>query len=431
MNEVAKSTIFLSVLISSLVVDVEASDWPQFQGDATNSGLTEDEVPENPRILWSFDLVRVDVPPIVVGGSVYVLAGNGTLCSLDKKTGGIGWTAQMDGWVFQTSTPALSGDRIFAATDSGYLAAFDARTGEEVWTHHLTDKRFEAPITCFDGLIYLGEGSGYGRGAKRYFCFDEEGNEVWNLSQDTTGYMWCGAAVAGDYLVYGRNDGCLLSVHRKTGDLADILNLSDASRIDFAVSDPGRIRASVTYIGGSVRATSEFSAKRGYAWKVGFDEDDGTFEDRGWSSSVGFSTSTPAILDGRVYLGVGEHGYPGALTCLDDATGDLIWTYPVEAGVKSSPVISSVGEYPRIVFTTAKVNGSLYCVEDAGIEPRLVWRFDPPDDGYILAGAAVSDGRVYFGTEKGVLYCLSDARSDPFENATPDMKMEEDPHDKN
>ena len=168
--------------------------------------------------------------------------------------------------------------------------------------------------------------------------------------------MGCGAAVAGDYLVYGSNDGLLLCVDRKTGDLSDILNLSDGSRIGFAASDPGRIRASVSYKDGSVYTTSEFSAKRGYAWKVGFDEEDGTFENLGWSSSVGFSTSTPAVYDGRVYLGVGEHGYPGALTCLDDSTGDLIWSYPVEAGVNSSPVISAAGESPRIVFAAARAN---------------------------------------------------------------------------
>ncbi len=400
-----------------------ASDWPCFQGDDTNSGLTMDDLPTDPQVMWSVDLHRIDVTPIIASDRVYVLAENGTLWALDKLTGDAIWNAKMDGWIFQTSTPALAGGRIFAATDSGDLAAFDARTGEEVWTRSLTDRRFEVPIASFDGRIYLGEGSAYGRGEKRYFCLDEGGDEVWTLSRDTTGYMWCGAAVAGDYLVYGSNDGLLLSVDRKTGRLSDLLDLSDGSRIDFAASDPGRIRASVSYKDGFVYTASEFSAEGGYAWKVGFDEDDGSFENLGWSSPVGFSTSTPAVYNGRVYLGVGEHGYPGALTCLNDSTGDVIWSYPVDAGVKSSPVISAAEECPRIVFTVAKVNGSIYCIEDGGSEPRLLWRFDPPDDGYILAGAAVSDGRVYFGTEKGLLYCLSDVQAEPSANATQEMEI--------
>jgi len=408
MNEVVKGALCISVLISSLFVSVEASDWPQFQGDATNSGLTEDGGPENPGILWSADLVRVNVPQIVANGSVYVLAGNGTLWSLDKKTGDLRWKAQMDGWVFQTSTPAVCDGRIFAATDSGDLAAFDAETGLLLWNRSLTDKRFEAPITCQDGQIYLGEGSGRGKETKRYLSFDSDGTEIWNQTSETGGFQWCGSSVAGDYLVYGDHEGVLRSVRIEDGALADELALGDGSRIDFAREDAGRVRNSVNCRDGWIYTASEFSAEKGYAWKIGFDGGDGTFENRGWSSPVGFSTSTPAVYGGRVYLGVGEHGHPGALACINDSNGEVIWSYPLNAGVKSSPVVSVSEDRARIIFATARVNGSIYCLEDTGDDPALVWRFDPPDDGYILAGVAVSEGAVYFGTEKGHFYCLSD-----------------------
>ncbi len=396
------------VSLSFIANGAWASDWPQFQGDAANSGLAVDEIPENPIIHWSADLVRVDAPPIVAYDSVYVLAGNGTLWSLDKKTGGLRWKAQMDGWVFQTSTPAFWDGKIFAATDSGDLAAFDAETGRILWSRHITEKRFEAPITCQDGRVYIGEGSGRGMKAKSYFSFDADGTEVWNQTSETGGFQWCGAAVAGEYLVYGDHEGLLRSVRIEDGALTDEIDLADGSRIDFAREDAGRIRDSVNYRNGWVYVASESSAELGYAWKVGFDEDDGTFENRGWSSPVGFSTSTPAIYDGRVYLGVGEHGHPGALDCIDDSNGGVIWSYPLDAGVKSSPVISASEDRPRIIFATAKVDGSIYCLEDARNGPVLAWRFDPPDDGYILAGVAVSNGMVYFGTEKGHFYCLSD-----------------------
>jgi len=408
MKELVKGALCVYLLAASLFVAGEASDWPQFQGDAANSGLTEDKIPDNPQILWSADLFRVDAPAIVDGGSVYILAGNGTLWSLDKKTGSPKWKAQMDGWVFQTSTPAFLDGRVFAATDSGDLAAFDAETGQLLWSRHLTDKRFEAPIACQDGRIYIGEGSGRGMKAKSYFSFDADGTEFWSQTSETGGFQWCGAAVAGDYLVYGDHEGVLRSVRIEDGTLADEFNLSDGSRIDFAREDAGRIRDTVNYRGGWIYTASESSAEKGYAWKIGFDEGDGTFENRGWSSPVGFSTSTPAVYGGRVYLGVGEHGHPGALDCIDDSNGEVIWSYPVDAGVKSSPVVSASGDMPRIVFSTSKVDGSIYCLEDAGDGPVLAWRFDPPDDGYILAGVAISDGMVYFGTEKGNFYCLSD-----------------------
>jgi len=370
--------------------------------------MTEDRLPVDPVIVWSLDLQSVDVQPIIYSGTVYVLAGNGTLWALDEVTGEAIWKSQMDGRTFQTSTPACDGERIYAATDSGNLAAFDAQTGRTIWTHHLTDMRFECPVTYADGNIYLGEGIGYGKQLKRYFSFDPEGNECWNVTRETNGYLWDGACVAGDFVVYGDNDGVLLSVNRTDGTVVDVLDLRDGSRISFAKEDAGRIRASVSYGDGYVYTSSEFSLEIGYAWKIGFDETAGLFEDDGWGTAVGFSTSTPAVYRGRVYLGVGEHGQPGELVCLDDSSGDAIWSYPLDGGVKSSPALSEDGERVRICIVTAKTNTSAYCIEDAGDEGQMVWTFNPPDGGYIVGSVAISDGSVYLGTENGILYRLSD-----------------------
>ncbi|MFB3765631.1 MAG: PQQ-binding-like beta-propeller repeat protein, partial [Methanotrichaceae archaeon] len=390
-----------------------ASDWPLFKKDAINSGSSSDRVPDNPAILWSADIQRMETTPVISSDLVYTLAGNGSVFAFDKNTGGLRWRSQLDGWVFQMSPLACSGEKIFAATDSGVLASLDALTGKVLWKRDLTDKRFEAPLNYVDGQLFLGEGSAYGAGQKKFFCFDENGTECWNVSRNTTGYAWCGACRAQDYLVFGQHDGRIFCVNRLSGKVSDELNLSDSSRMSFSREKPGRIRASAAFKDGYVYITSEISAEEGYAWKIGLDNNTGKFEDQGWSSPVGFSTSTPTVYKGRVYLGLGEHGHPGALACLNDSSGDLIWSYPVEAGVKSSPSISTADEAPKILFTTAQVNGSVYCLKDAGKTGEMLWKLNPPDTGYLLGGVAISDGRVYFGTEGnqhyGKLYCLGDA----------------------
>ncbi len=404
-------SIFIIILLVSLPA-CDASDWPQFKKDALNSGISSDRVPDNPFILWTADLQRMETTPIISSGRVYTLAGNGSVCALDKETGCLLWRSQLNGWVFQMSSVACNSEKVFAATDSGLLAAFDARTGKKFWEHDLSDKRFEAPLTYVDGQLYLGEGSAYGSGEKKFFCFDENGKECWNVSQNTKGYLWCGACSVGDYVVFGENDGLLLSVNRFSGEIADTLNLTDRCRLSFSRERPGRIRASVAFNDGYVYTTSEVSAEEGFTWKIGFYPEKGTFEDRGWSSNTGFSTSTPSVWNGRVYVGLGEHGHPGELACLNDSSGEQIWSYPVEAGVKSSPCVSTAGERPRILFTTAQVNGSIFCLEDAGENGVLQWRLNPPDNGYLLGGVSISDGRAYFGTEGdqhyGKLYCLGD-----------------------
>ena len=400
------------VIASGFMSTIDASDWPQFQNDAQHSGIIKDSIPEHPSINWSEDVERIDATPIVTGTTVYVLAGNGTLYAFDLRKGVLLWRSQMNGWVFQTATPACCKDRIFAATDSGILSAFDSSTGEELWSRSLTDKRFESPITYLDGRIFLGEGSAYGAGEKRYLCFFENGTECWNHSSMTRGYQWCGSCAAGDYLIFGQNDGRLKCANRFTGALSDEMDLNDSSRISFFRAKPGRIRSSVTFHEDSIYTTSELDAQQGYAWKVGFDAKTGRFLDIGWSSAVGFSTSTPSVVGDRVYLGVGEHGHSGALVCLDENNGEQIWSYPVPSGVKSSPAISIASTEPRIVFSVSQVNGSLYCLKDRGDEAELLWMCNPPDDGYILGGAAISNGRIYFGTEGdqhyGKLYCLGE-----------------------
>ena len=397
-----------------------AEDWPQFQRDATKSGLTGDNVPIKPAVIWSADLQSVDLQPIICLGTVYVLAGNGTLWALDEVTGGVIWKSQMDGRAFQSSTPACDGERIYAASDTGDLAAFDARTGEMIWTDHLTDKRFECPVTYADGRIFLGESIAYGKGLKRYFSFDRDGNEYWNATAETSGYLWNGASVAGDFVIWGDNDGMLVSVNLTDGTIVDELDLRDESRISFAKEDAGRIRSSVSYKDGYVYTSSEFSLNIGYAWKIGFDQTTGLFEDDGWGTAVGFSTSTPVVYNGRAYLGVGEHGQLGELVCLDDSSGELIWSYPLDGGVKASPAVSVNDGEVRICFVTAKVDTSAYCIEDTGREGELRWSFNPPDKGYAVGSVAISGGSVYFGTDSGTLYCLSDEAGEEggFENKT-------------
>ncbi|NPV62321.1 MAG: PQQ-binding-like beta-propeller repeat protein [Methanotrichaceae archaeon] len=408
--------IFILLLASVFVISsASAEDWPLFKKDASNSGITQDPVPDDPVLIWSANIQRMETAPTISSNLVYALAGNGSVWAFDKETGRLKWRSQLEGWVFQMSPLASGGDRIFAATDSGLLAAFDALTGRLLWKQDLTDKRFEGPLNYIDGRIYLGEGSAYGLSQKRFFCLDQNGTECWNVTRSTKGYQWCGAAQAGDYLVFGQNDGRILSVNRLSGEVADELHLNDSSRLSFS-REPGRIRASAAFKDGYIYTASEVSAEGGFAWKIGLDPDSGRFEDRGWSSSIGFSTSTPSVYNGRVYLGVGEHGHPGALVCLNDSSGDTIWTYPVEAGVKSSPSISSAHDSPRILFTTAQVDGYIYCIEDSGRNGTLLWKLNPPDPGYLLGGIALSEGRVYFGTEGdqhfGKLYCLGDEEGD-------------------
>ncbi len=390
-----------------------AEDWHQFQKDSRNTGATQDTTPRSdPELVWSaFTHTSewsggIDVPPIIAGGIVYVYDINGTLHAFDMTNGTRIWRNETSVG-FQGSTPAYGNGTIFVASNIGDLYAFDAATGGQLWKEHVTDRDFKCPVTYHDHKIYVGEGLSGGVRTKYYYCYDENGNELWkHATDDTAGFLWCGASVIDDFLVYPAHEGGLICVYLENGTLRDKIDLK--SGLSFSRSDLGRIRASVSYRDGYVYTTSEKSQTIGYVWKVGFE--DGRFVDDGWSSLIGFSTSTPVIHGGRVYVGQGGHEHPsGNLTCLNDSNGYVIWKYTVPKGVKSSPALSIGDGGIYVYFTTAMGDGSLYCLRDCGMSTALAWEYNPPDDGYILQGAAILDGRVYFGTDGGYVYCIRDA----------------------
>ncbi|WP_167880847.1 PQQ-binding-like beta-propeller repeat protein [Methanococcoides sp. AM1] len=400
----------VSVMPETTIETLAVDDWAQFQNGWNNLGETGSYAPieDSAALKWSVDLSgeRVDCPPVVVGDVVYTFTSNGSLYAYNKNDGTYLWKKGLDPAVIQSSTPAYGDGNIFVASKSGSLSAYNADTGVEQWTIDVAGDCFESPITYYDHRIYIGDGLGQGVGTKYFHCYDDLGNHLWSHpNADCGGFLWNGAAVVGDYVVYSTHEGKLVCLDRKVGTLVDEVNLdSDLdTRISFANETPGLFRSSVVYEDGYVYTTSEQGQAMGFLWKVGFDSSTGQILNDGWSLMQGFSTSTPVVYNGRVYVGQGEHGYTGKLNCVDDSTGQLIWSYDVPDGVKSSPAVSTYYDKPFIYFTSAMEDGSLYCIDENGM---LIWEYNPPgDNSYVLQGAAVSQGKVYYGTNAGV-YCI-------------------------
>lgn len=173
--------LILFIIFSIAIHAASASDWPLFKKGCLELRHHLRPGPENPVILWSADVQRMETTPIVCSGLIYALAGNGSIYAMNRETGDLIWQSQLEGWVYQMSSPACSGTKIFAATDSGLLAALDSLTGDVLWTREITDKRFESPLMHTCGRLYLRR-SAYGTGQKRFFCFDENGSECWGMS---------------------------------------------------------------------------------------------------------------------------------------------------------------------------------------------------------------------------------------------------------
>lgn len=117
--------------------------------------------------------------------------------------------------------------------------------------------------------------------------------------------------------------------------------------------------------------------------------------------------SSPAVYCGKVYVG----SYDENVYCLDASTGDLIWNKELNGTVWCSPTVDNgkvyVGNRERIIPRSDSI---FYCL-DANTGD-LIWRYPAIDSGdeigSIMSSPALAYGNVYIGTEEpdGSVYCL-------------------------
>ncbi|HIE29681.1 TPA: hypothetical protein EYP66_20620 [Candidatus Poribacteria bacterium] len=108
--------------------------------------------------------------------------------------------------------------------------------------------------------------------------------------------------------------------------------------------------------------------------------------------------SSPSIAYGKVYIGEGLHYDVGCkLYCIDKNTGKLVWEHQTKSHVESSPYVAD-GK----VFVGAGDDG-VYCLDAETGE--IKWRYEGV---HVDGSPAVWLGGVYFGTAYGefAVYCL-------------------------
>ena len=120
--------------------------------------------------------------------------------------------------------------------------------------------------------------------------------------------------------------------------------------------------------------------------------------------------ATPVFYHNRVYVGVGQdprHGQGrGALACIDaTATGDLTAKGLVWVNTAIDRSLPTVAIRDGILYT-ADFSGRIFALDaDTG---RELWRHTT--DGPIWSSPLVADGKVYVGTDTGVLWTFAASR---------------------
>jgi outer membrane protein assembly factor BamB len=438
-KENLKAVIVMAIIVAvvSITPIASASDWQQFQKNNINIGYTTDAAPVyNPQLAWwnQTGTGKVDVTPIVGDGDMYVLDQQGVLWSFDAITGAVNWhtsCAAGTGGGFEISTPAYHDGIIYVAVSGGNLQqgagrinAVNASNGviREYRDYGLDTYQINTPVRYADGKVYFGNWKGsahqtddYGT----YYCVNAANvsDLIWSRTAPyKTGYYWAGAAIVGNYIIYGDDTANVTCLYKDNGTFVDYVNVSEAP---FNINNPvEEIRSSITWneSTGRIYFTGKKPSAGGHAYAVGFDPNTGHFNTTDyWVTDIGYSTSTPVVYNGRVYVCIGGvyQGESYALRCLSESDGSILYNYSAGSDVsQSSPAVSVVDGHVYIYFTTNVHNGSAYCIEDTDNDFVLRWKWNPPypDDQHILQGMAIADGMVYFGTDYGRVYALKEGQ---------------------
>ena len=108
--------------------------------------------------------------------------------------------------------------------------------------------------------------------------------------------------------------------------------------------------------------------------------------------------SSPAVANGKVYIGEGLHrDVDSKLYCLNAATGDFLWSFQTSSHVESSPAVVD----DRVYFGGGA--DGVYCADAETGEQ--IWHYPGI---HVDISPAVDNGSVYVGTGYGdtSIYCL-------------------------
>ena len=320
-----------------------AAEWNTYHGGASLTGVAPSTLPGRLQPYWRFD----------AGAEVY-------------------------------NTPVVAKGRVFFANDNGQVFATDL-CGLELWSKQLTSGTrpdgtprqayLDAPLACFDGLLYVADGDGL-----LLALNTTDGEERWRhdigapiLGTPNWSPHAAEGAPAGSTSLYviAQDEGALHCLDAKTGEA--YWTSEAVSRCD---GSPG-VGGGMAIFGSCDSALHFFSASTGKLERnVAIDDD----------AQV---ASGVAIEGASAISGCRS----GAVLNINLQNGETLWTsHPTDYEIFSTPAVT-----PQWVLLAAE-DGFFYALDRATGEVR--WKYDTRGEALspVIAGnkmVAAADGTLY------------------------------------
>lgn len=343
-----------------------ANAWPVFRGNLLGTGVAATTLPEDPKLLWTFDTEsEIESTAAIVDGVVFFGDYEGRVYAVTLDEG-------KELWRFDAGTPikaplSVFDGVVYIGDEYGLIHALDAGSGEEKW-------QFETLGEIYAGVSLHGDRLLVGSYDNSLYCLDRDsGEKLWQV--ETEGYVHGTPAVADGLTTVSGCDGFMWLIDIETGETIHKINLRGQAASSPAVI--GEMAYVATYENEVLGIDLE---RREVAWAYEHEVRKFPFY------------ASAAADDEIVVIG----GRDKIVHALDPRTGERKWEWNSGARLDSSPVI--VGDR---VFLGSK-RGPVLALDKATGEP--VWEFDT--GSAIMASPAVASERLVIGSLDGILYCF-------------------------
>lgn len=423
----------LSKAAANSHADVDAY-WPSFRGNESNQAITDALTPtevDMTELLWNRKggTGWSDAPSVqIIVDNALVTMINTKIYKLDLRTGEV----LAEGTMVAKSAygyiaPVYAEGMIICALNGGKVQAFDAKTLESLWIY--TDPRGgqdQVPVVYSDGYVYTGFWNGENKLAN-FVCLsvtdedptktDEAKTATWVHTQQG-GFYWAGAAVVGNAVIVGTDDGesgtvgtsYLYSFNKYNGSVISKLELTGM----------GDQRSTVAYDAESSRVY--FTTKGGYLCRADVDKATGELTNLVSENNKAQSTSTPVVYKGKVYYGTGSGitstGSMGNLVVADAENLKMLYAVGMKGYPQASVLLSTAYEqstgYLYLYLTYNNQPGGISMIK---IDPtkntadgaQLIELYDA--EGFsqycICSIICGSDGTLYYKNDSGNILAIT------------------------
>jgi serine/threonine-protein kinase len=363
-------------------------DWTTLQGDGERTGYTESPAPDSNQTYWKFQTGGAIISsPVVSEGMVFVASTDGYLYAVNVTNGVKIWDFLVGK---DANSPTVAHGKVFITSASGTAYGINMYTGIEEWTNSLEEEAgFGAPLIVGSRVFVNGNHTVFSFneavGVHLYSEALPHTTSIAPLTYDAgsiVSVVLRGAAIRLDKSTFRDGMGYLGVTVAPTdiellrsgatigGEKTFVVNVnSNGSSTVFGLNDFG-ISDWKHQLDGATEASPAFAYDTLYIptsnSTYALDAENGTVK---WSRPLdgGYSVSSPAVADGKVYFGL-DNGYVYALDAL---TGDIVWSYKTDGAVQSSPAISD-----GLLFVGSN-DGNLYAIGTSIVPEFPSWTSMP------------------------------------------------------